>query len=73
MIDTQIVDNYDNDSQFDFFLVPAGATQGCIKPTHFFVPRNDSTLSKTDIKELTYALCHFYFNWAGPIKVPAPC
>jgi len=18
-------------------------------------------------------LCHYYFNWAGPIKVPAPC
>lgn len=18
-------------------------------------------------------MCHYYFNWAGPIKVPAPC
>jgi len=25
-----------------------------------------------DIEHLTFALCHFYFNWAGPIKVPAP-
>ena len=18
-------------------------------------------------------MCHYYYNWAGPIKVPAPC
>lgn len=42
-------------------------------PTHFYVPKNDSTLTKTDLQLLTYSLCHFYFNWAGPIKVPAPC
>ena len=22
---------------------------------------------------MTFNLCHYYFNWAGPIKVPAPC
>jgi aubergine-like protein len=22
---------------------------------------------------LTFDLCHYYFNWSGPIKVPAPC
>ena len=25
------------------------------------------------IEKLTFDLCHYYFNWAGPIKVPAPC
>ena len=42
-------------------------------PTHFFVPKNSSDLSKIDLEHLTYALCYYYFNWAGPIKVPAPC
>ncbi len=59
--------------EFDFYLTPASTTQGCILPTHFYVPKNDSVLTSHDIKHLTYALCHFYFNWAGPIKVPAPC
>ena len=30
-------------------------------------------MKKIELEQLTYALCHFYFNWAGPIKVPAPC
>lgn len=34
---------------------------------------NDSNLTKKTIEELTFALCHYYYNWAGPIKVPAPC
>lgn len=59
--------------KFDFYLTPANTTQGCVLPTHFFVPKNDSTLTKIEIQQLTFSLCHFYFNWAGPIKVPAPC
>jgi hypothetical protein len=74
IIDKGLVENQGAESKkFDFFLTPASATQGCVLPTHFFVPKNDSSLSKIDIQHLTFALCHFYFNWAGPIKVPAPC
>ena len=58
---------------YDFFMTPASANQGCVLPTHFHVSLNESALTKTDIQQLTYSLCHFYFNWAGPIKVPAPC
>ena len=60
-------------SAFDFFMMPSGANQGCVLPTHFHVPINESKLKKIELEQLTYALCHFYFNWAGPIKVPAPC
>lgn len=63
----------DSDKKFDFYLTPANTTQGCVLPTHFFVPKNDSSLTKIEIQQLTFSLCHFYFNWAGPIKVPAPC
>ena len=61
------------DKIFDFFMTPASANQGCVLPTHFHVPLNESNFTKLDIQQLTYSLCHFYFNWAGPIKVPAPC
>lgn len=74
IIDTQLVTHNDqSSSKFDFFLTPSGANQGCVLPTHFYVPRNDSSLTRLELEQLTYALCHFYFNWAGPIKVPAPC
>ena len=44
-----------------------------MRPTHFFVPLKQSNLTKLELQQLTFALCHYYFNWAGPIKVPAPC
>lgn len=53
--------------------MPQFTTQGCVLPTHFYVALNDSTLSKKVLEQFTFDLCHYYFNWAGPIKVPAPC
>ena len=74
IIDKGLVESHGEEKKvFDFYLTPASTTQGCILPTHFFVPKNDSKLTSHEIKHLTYALCHFYSNWAGPIKVPAPC
>lgn len=73
IIDKGLVDTHLDTKQFDFYLTPSSANQGCVLPTHFYCSRNDSELSRFDIEQLTYALCHFYYNWAGPIKVPAPC
>ena len=74
IIDTDLVEHSDEATgKFDFFLTPSSANQGCVLPTHFFVPKNSSSLKKIEIEHLTYALCYYYFNWAGPIKVPAPC
>lgn len=74
IIDRELVEDRPADSkQFDFFLTPSSANQGCVLPTHFYVSRNDSQLTRIELQHLTYSLCHFYFNWAGPIKVPAPC
>ncbi len=58
---------------FDFFLVPHSVTQGSVKPTHFYVAENDSTLTKQVLMDFTYALCYNYFNWPNSIKIPAPC
>lgn len=75
IIDRDLVESVGTPSskEFDFFLVPVKGTQGCMRPTHFFVPLNQSSLTKIELEQLTFALCHYYFNWAGPIKVPAPC
>lgn len=72
-IDDKIVENQDSNVEYDFYLVPQNTTQGCVLPTHFYVAFNDSPVKKEAIEQLTFDLCHYYFNWAGPIKVPAPC
>ena len=59
--------------KFDFFLVPHMATQGAVKPTHFYVGENNSKIPKSAIINFTYALCYSYYNWPDSIKVPAPC
>jgi len=74
IIDRDLVESSGSaQKEFDFFLVPVKGTQGCQRPTHFYVPLNQSALTKIELQQLTFALCHYYFNWAGPIKVPAPC
>lgn len=40
IIDKQLVEQQGEASskKFDFFMTPASANQGCVLPTHFFVP-----------------------------------
>ena len=61
------------EGKFDFFLVPHSVTQGSVKPTHFYVAKNSSQISKMAILNFTYALCYNYYNWNDAIKIPAPC
>ena len=52
IIDQGLVENdggKDSRGVFDFFMTPANTTQGCVLPTHFHVPKNDSDLSKIDL------------------------
>lgn len=73
VIDTKVVNKEASSICYDFYLVPQNATQGSVTPTHFFVAFDDSGLKKNVIEQFTYNLCYAYFNWAGSIKVPAPC
>ena len=51
IIDRKLVETQDVNSnkKFDFFMTPASTTQGCVLPTHFFVPKNDSELTRIEI------------------------
>lgn len=42
------------------------------KPVRFVIAKKDRELDDTDMSELSWALCHDYPNWTGPIKLPAP-
>jgi aubergine-like protein len=47
--------------------------QGTVNPTSFNVIHDTSGLQPDHIQQLTYKLCHMYYNWSGTVRVPAPC
>uniref|UniRef100_A0A1I8GLI9 Piwi-like protein 1 n=2 Tax=Macrostomum lignano TaxID=282301 RepID=A0A1I8GLI9_9PLAT len=59
----------------DFFLVSQYVNQGTVTPTHYNIIEdvNDANIRPDQVQQLTYKLCHLYFNWPGTIRVPAPC
>lgn len=69
IIDRAVVEK----SGYDFYVMPAKATQGAMTPTHFHVIYDDSGLRCDEIQQLTYRMCYSYYNWSGSIRVPAPC
>lgn len=64
---------------WDFYLTahepprPIGrdAPKKTATPTRYIVLRDDLMLSNDDIQIFTNYLCSLYFNWPGPIRVPA--
>lgn len=71
VVDTQIVSPHFS----DFFLVPCEAhpNAGTATPTRFIVVWDDCGFKSDDIQSITNQFCLMYFNWPGPIRVPAPC
>ena len=58
---------------YDFFLVSQNVRQGSVTPCHYNVIHDNFGFKPDHYQRLTYKLCHLYYNWAGTIKVPAPC
>ncbi|KAM9055897.1 LOW QUALITY PROTEIN: piwi-like protein 3 [Megaptera novaeangliae] len=59
---------------YDFFIVSQSVKEGTgtVTPTHYNVIHDTLYLSP-DAVDLTYKLCHMYYNFSGIIRVPAPC
>ena len=69
-----VVDNGCTDPEmYDFFMVNQSVTQGTATPTHYHVILDEVNLPPANLQLLTFKLGHLYFNWAGTIRVPAPC
>ena len=54
----------------DLFVV---LFQGTVTPTHYIVIHDTASMKTDRVQQLTYKLCHLYYNWPGTIRVPAPC
>lgn len=57
----------------DFFLVSQHVRQGTVTPTHYIVLHDGCNIKPEHVQKLSYKLCHLYYNWAGTVRVPAPC
>lgn len=58
---------------YDFFLVAQSVKEGTVTPTHYHVLFDNTRLEPWRLHQLTYKLCHMYYNWSGTIRVPGPC
>jgi len=58
---------------YDFYMVSQSVTQGTATPTHYRIIHDEVGLPPNRMQQLTFKLCHLYYNWAGTIRVPAPC
>lgn len=57
---------------YEFYIQPQYVNQGTATPTNFHVIYDTIKVPCEILQELTYQLCYYYFNWGGPIRVPAP-
>lgn len=55
-----------------FLLVAQKVTQGSANPTKYQLVYDENDTNLDDLLRLTHNLCWGYFNWLGPVKVPAP-
>ena len=67
IVEEQVVNN----EGFDFYMVAQSVFRGTATPTHYEFLYNDTDLNADSFYELTYYQCFNYYNWSGPIKIPA--
>lgn len=56
---------------YEFYLQNQFVNQGCATPTHFHVLKSTIGIPKEAFQEITYMMSYYYWNWSGPIRIPA--
>jgi aubergine-like protein len=69
VVDTVVTDP----NAFDFYLISQCVRKGTVSPAMYNVIEDGARLSGEKYQLLTYKLTHMYYNWSGPIRVPAIC
>lgn len=66
------VTDLQGDQYKTFYINGTGPPYSTPKPARFIIAERDDRLNNVSPTALTWALCHDYPNWTGPIKLPAP-
>ena len=57
---------------FEFYLQCPDVDRGCASPVHFLcVYNNNESMTINDYEDISYKQSFYYWNWPGPIRVPA--
>ena len=57
---------------FEFYLQCPEVDRGTGSPVHFLcLYNNNEDLTVNDFEEITYQQSYYYWNWSGPIRIPA--
>ena len=57
---------------FEFYLQCPEVDRGTGSPVHFLcLYNNNDDLTINDFEEITYRQSYYYWNWPGPIRIPA--
>ena len=67
-----LINSLQGDDFDTFYINGTSPDYSTPKPVRFVVCNKDPTIDRACLEELTWALCHDYPNWAGPVKLPAP-
>jgi aubergine-like protein len=70
---TMVLEECTSDTHLDFFMVAQNVTQGTATPTHYTFLEKESNFDMDTILSMTYFQTYNYYNWSGPVKVPAVC
>lgn len=60
-------------SDWEFLMVAQNVNMGTATPTKYQVLYDESKICSDMLFQLTYFQCYNYYNWSGPVKVPAVC
>ena len=68
VIDKQVI----SPDVFEFYLQCPEVDRGTGSPVHFLcLHNNNEDLTMNDFEEITYKQSFYYWNWSGPIRIPA--
>ena len=57
---------------FEFYLQCPDVDRGCASPVHFLcLYNNNDDLTINDFEDISYKQSFYYWNWPGPIRIPA--
>ena len=57
---------------FEFYLQCPDVDRGCASPVHFLcIYNNNENMTINDYEDISYKQSFYYWNWPGPIRVPA--
>ena len=57
---------------FEFYLQCPDVDRGTASPVHFLCIHNDNEdLSINDFEDISYKQSFYYWNWPGPVRIPA--